>query len=295
MRKHALSHKRHERKKEAMDGFLNWFYSFISTMIGGLWKIISGIFTGIVQIFDIPNYLSQFATYSRSFTAIDWVVSIIAFILVFAIWAIILVLIVLGIRKYIRFRKSIVGNEDLLEKLSDMHRDVIRLTREKEAIMALKLGQTSISAKDIDEIFKQSRDNIELNLTGSAVELAGDGGGKEAAVTGDTQTAPVKADTSKKRFYKLLEVDEKYNYYIAPQYRTDLSLEQICDEFRNFACSSMGLYYEIKTIRLMFAGLACTKLVVLQGISGTGKTSLPYSMGKFFKNNATIASFTVMA
>ena len=40
----------------------------------------------------------------------------------------------------------------------------------------------------------------------------------------------------------------------------------------------------------MFAGMASTKMILLQGISGTGKTSLPYAMGKFFINDATIAS-----
>ena len=52
----------------------------------------------------------------------------------------------------------------------------------------------------------------------------------------------------------------------------------------------MRLYYEIKTIRLMFAGLASTKLILLQGISGTGKTSLPYMLGKYFENDATISA-----
>jgi hypothetical protein len=52
----------------------------------------------------------------------------------------------------------------------------------------------------------------------------------------------------------------------------------------------MGLFYEEKIIRTMFAGLAATKLILLQGISGTGKTSLPYAMGKFFQNDATIVS-----
>jgi hypothetical protein len=52
----------------------------------------------------------------------------------------------------------------------------------------------------------------------------------------------------------------------------------------------MGLFYEEKVIRLLFAGLASTKLILLQGISGTGKTSLPYAMGKFFERDATIVS-----
>ena len=36
--------------------------------------------------------------------------------------------------------------------------------------------------------------------------------------------------------------------------------------------------------------MASTKLIILQGISGTGKTSLPYSFGKFLQKDTTIAS-----
>lgn len=93
-----------------------------------------------------------------------------------------------------------------------------------------------------------------------------------------------------KRFFRLSAVDEKYEYYVPPVYRNEVTLLDICTEFRNFACSKMNLYYEQKTIRLMFAGLAATKMILLQGISGTGKTSLPYALGKFFQNDATIAS-----
>ena len=52
----------------------------------------------------------------------------------------------------------------------------------------------------------------------------------------------------------------------------------------------MHLYYEPKVIRLFIAGMASTKLIILQGISGTGKTSLPYSFGKFLGVDTTIAS-----
>lgn len=69
-----------------------------------------------------------------------------------------------------------------------------------------------------------------------------------------------------------------------------MTLKDICADMRNFACTNNGLYYEERTIRLMLSGFACTKMVILQGISGTGKTSLPYMMGKYFQNDATIAS-----
>jgi hypothetical protein len=52
----------------------------------------------------------------------------------------------------------------------------------------------------------------------------------------------------------------------------------------------MKLYYTPKMISLFFAGMASSKVIILQGISGTGKTSLPYSMAKFFNNQAAMIS-----
>ena len=288
-----------------MDGFLNWFFAFITGMLDGFWQIISGIFGGLSKVFGIPQYIRQFSTFSKSFNAVDWILSVLAFLLVIALWAAVFFLIVLGIRKYIRFRRSIVGNEDVLQELADMHRDVLRLTKEKEKIMALKIGQTSIPVEAINEIFRQSREEA---IAETEAELASEANGglaqtadrtaetrvqgpwsSENEVAGERQPE-ARVSKDPQRFYRLSAVDNKYEYYVEPSYRNDITLEQLCDEFRNFACTKMKLYYDIKTIRLMFAGLASTKLILLQGISGTGKTSLPYAMGKFFENNATIAS-----
>lgn len=273
-----------------MDGFLNWFFAFITRMLDGLWQIISGIFGGIAKVFGIPAYFEQFSTYSKSFNILDWILSILAFLLVFAVWFVIFFLMVLGIRKYLRFRRSVVGNEDVLQELADMHRDVLRLTKEKEKIMALKIGQTSIPVEAINEIFRQSREDAMAEADLSNEALAVEGGIPASATVIGERKPQAEVRTDPRRFFRLSAVDDKYEYYIEPSYRNDLSLEQLCQEFRNFACTSMNLYYDLKTIRLMFAGLASTKLILLQGISGTGKTSLPYAMGKFFESNATIAS-----
>ena len=69
-----------------MGGFLDWFFAFLTTMIDGVWKIISGVFGGMFQIFNIVNYIQQFAMYKDGFSALDWVFSILSFILVLAIW-----------------------------------------------------------------------------------------------------------------------------------------------------------------------------------------------------------------
>ena len=96
--------------------------------------------------------------------------------------------------------------------------------------------------------------------------------------------------TQTRRFSKLFEVDMFYKDYTIPEYDNEIDLPGVCERYRNFACSKMHLFYDIKTIRLFIAGMASTKLIILQGISGTGKTSLPYSFGKFLGIDTTIAS-----
>ncbi len=251
-----------------MSGFLDWFFAFLTTMLEGIWKIFSGIFGGILQIFNIVNYIEQFGDFKDSFGVLDWIFAIISFILVIGMWGVLIYMAVLGIRKYIRFRKSAVGNEDLLEEVADLHRDVLRLTKEKEKILAMKIGPTSITLDELNEIFKDEEED-------EAIE---------------TTAEPVEAQALLPRFAKLDAIDRKYQYYEEPIYRKEYTLIDLCRDFRNFACSRMGLYYDEKIIRLFFAGFASTKLILLQGISGTGKTSLPYAMGKFFDNDSTIVS-----
>ena len=136
-----------------MEGFLNWFFAFMTTMLEGIWMIIKNFFLGLVQIFNIPNYIKQFTIYKSDLNVLGWILAIFCFILTFAVWATLIFLLILLIRKYIRFRKTLVGNEDLLEEIADLHRDVIKFTAEKERIMAMKIAQTGLSPSDMANIF----------------------------------------------------------------------------------------------------------------------------------------------
>lgn len=250
---------------------------FMKQMLGGIWQIISNFGLGIGQIFNFGVYGRQLASFQFGWA---WILVILVLLLAIGIWGALVWLIILAIRKYIRFRRSIVGKEDLLEEIAELHRDVIRLTAEKEKIMNLKVTQAGLSLEEIQAVFGDSAD-VESPAKGS------EGG---AAAAGTAGGAPQEDDTSGVRFVRLSAVDEKYVYYQEPHYDREMNLEALCDDIRNFACSDRQLFYEIKTIRLMIAGLASTKLIVLQGISGTGKTSLPYTLGKYFQVDATIAS-----
>ena len=255
-----------------MNAFLKFFFAFVSEMLDGYATIFKGIGLGIVQIFNIPAYVDIFKQYSTEFGAVGWILSILSIIIIAAIHALIIFLIIMGIRKYIRFRHSIVSNEDLLEEITVLQKQVMKMAKEKDEIMAMKISQIGGGGT-------MSFNTSEANFEEENAEDIQQAAGEEGIIL-----------TNTRRFSKLFEVDMFYKNYTPPEYDNEITLEGICERYRNFACSRMHLYYEIKTVRLFIAGMASTKLIILQGISGTGKTSLPYSFGKFLQVDTTIAS-----
>lgn len=67
--------------------------------------------------------------------------------------------------------------------------------------------------------------------------------------------------------------------------KTGRSLAKICDDFRNYLASRKNnpLYYSEESIRTFFAGLAASRIIILQGMSGTGKSSLPKAFEDYMK------------
>ena len=259
-----------------MDSFLKWFFAFVSEILQGFAQIFVGFWNGIVQIFNIKKYIEIFKEYSTNFGVLEWILSILAIIIIIAIFLLIIGIVVLAVRKYLRFRHSIVSNEDLLEEISVLQQRVIRMVKEKDEIMAMKVAQMGVPVSGAATL--TSGQFVE----GTATE-GGEGGEQQTLEAGVIKT-------SERRFSKLMEVDNFYSNFIPPEYDNEITLEGLVERYRNFACSRMHLFYDQKTIRLFFAGMASTKLIILQGISGTGKTSLPYSFGKFLQVDTTIAS-----
>lgn len=127
-----------------MNYFLKWFFAFITEILEGFGKIFSGLWNGLKQIFNLPEYISMFKEYSKSFSVAEWILAVVSVIMVTAVFVLLIFVIVLMIRKYIRFRHSIVSNEDLLEEIADLQRKVLTMTKEKDQIIAMKVAQMGI-------------------------------------------------------------------------------------------------------------------------------------------------------
>ena len=90
------------------------------------------------------------------------------------------------------------------------------------------------------------------------------------------------------RFCMLTEIDRKRNTYGHKTYDKVETLEELCSEFRNYAANKLKLYYDIDDIRRFIAGMSVSHILILQGMSGTGKTSLAHAFGSFIDNSSTV-------
>ena len=255
-----------------MDVFIRFLFEFLSQFFGGIGKIFLGLWNGLTDMFNLKTYYETVQTYSTEFTAMDWILAGITVLIFLTIVVLAVVLVYLLIRKYVRIRKSLVEQDALLDEVGKLNREVFKLTQEKERILAMKISQLGLKPGEASEL-----------------DIEGEEGEKPEGSSDEEQEQEI-SPTGRSRFYKLTEIDKEMENYEPEKTNDELDLVGICETFRNFAASKMGLYYRIKIIRLFIASLSSSRLTVLQGISGTGKTSLPYAFGKFTNNDAIIAS-----
>ena len=93
-------------------------------------------------------------------------------------------------------------------------------------------------------------------------------------------------DDREKVFPALSTMDEDYGGYSVEQIEfDDLSLKELCERFRNYLAKEEKLYFDIDTIRIFISAFATSHFMILEGLSGTGKSSLPRYFAKFANAN----------
>ena len=70
---------------------------------------------------------------------------------------------------------------------------------------------------------------------------------------------------------------------------TDIGLDELALRFQSYAINNHKIYYELPLLRSFIAGMAASRLIILEGLSGTGKSMLPRMFSQF---TSSTASFT---
>ena len=206
---------------------------------------------------DVPGnfeaYNSFLASHKDQFGFGGWLLFVIFLLLVIAIIGAALFGLYILLRKYIRFVRRELDKDELRNQVERLNYELYQAISEKDKILNLKTTYMGIKPEDMKEEDKEVLDEISS------------------------------------RFPKLVRVDNQYKGVdLAIPNKDGLSLEELCNAFRNFAASQLKLYYKEDVIKQLFAGIATSKLIILEGISGTGKTSLAFALGKFFNFDSAI-------
>ena len=90
------------------------------------------------------------------------------------------------------------------------------------------------------------------------------------------------------RFSTLSALDREMAIQPNVAYNDRISLEDFCNRFRAFAAHERHLYYDIDDIRRFVASLGVSPIIIMQGMSGTGKTSLATVFGDFIMNKSNV-------
>lgn len=91
------------------------------------------------------------------------------------------------------------------------------------------------------------------------------------------------------RFPRLRAIDEEGKDIMEQTSEgKESTLREFCANFRMYAAHSLGLYYSKEDIFCFVSSLAASHILLLEGISGTGKTSLPYAFGQYIQSPVTI-------
>ena len=245
-----------------MNTFLRFFYEFISVFFDGFFSGIIGMFEGLKKMFGFSGYSKIISNYKDNFNGNEkfFVVLCILFLVIFIL--VFVALFVLVIKAIARKFGNDMNKDELLNEVANLNEQVYKLMKEKDELMAMKVSQLGINPEESD-------DNKSSNNSDASDEETGEVG---------------------IRFPRLVAIDEMYKNYKVKKYENSFSLIDFIDDFRCFSASQLGLYYDFTILRPFIAGLACGKLIILQGISGTGKTSLAYAWGKFVNMDSCVTS-----
>ena len=289
-----------------MSEFLKFAYELLSQVLYNIVQWLAAfvklLLTGWVEYFLI------FRTYFPTLNIPAKILSVLLMLVLIAIPVLIVVLLIRHLIMRHKLKMDKTDNAELYREIGRLNKQVISLVDEKNRILALKvnaMGGTAripyVGASALADDVLPTVGNVTGNVpTAGGVAVAG-GNVKIDASESFAEAAATAVVNAKERveeaqrshvhrFPKLTLVDEKYHGYVEPAYDNGISLEEFTEGYRLYAASNLQLYYTPEIVRRFVAGMASSKLLILEGISGTGKTSLPYSFSRYMNNPATIVS-----
>lgn len=233
-----------------------WWSIYIATFIlcGALWIGISMV--SQISSESFGYYLSNSFLFLLESIAIGFIVFAILGLIIFNICAL-----VVNFKKinqpFVFFDDEQKNKEDLEKKHEE---------------------QKSFEQGKLAESFGESSTDSEANAL-----IGGNGVGVGGNLTQD-DSSPLKE--KERVFPGLCTIDYVNTNLMDTNFDNDISLKDLCVRFRNYLAKEEGLYFSLIYIQEFISALSATRLIILEGLSGTGKSSLARYFSKFINEQS---------
>ena len=256
------------------------FFEYFFQDIGNMFQTFVDF---LISMFNFAFRVEIIREYSDEFTPWEWALTILVNLILIVFIVLVLYALFRLCKRIFRFGVSPKKYDELLKKVRSLQRDLIRANYEKDKLLSMH----------VTELGRDGSNLTHLQLGEDSLEMENEGEAEASFVLNQNRNrldGPC-VDPSESRFFRLTTVDNFYKTeFVMPTYDNDISLEELCERFRAYAASQLKLYYNLDIIRYFIASMGTARIIILQGISGTGKTSLPYAFGKFVQKDTTVVS-----
>lgn len=228
-----------------------WLLIYIATffLCGGLW-------IGISLVSQMP--LSQYLATSFAFLGEAIAIGALLY-LVLAAFIVNLCFIVVNIK-----------NIDKPFKMFDNSKE-----EEKEALKEKEEEKKAIEQGQLAASFGEGVGTVSASASGS-----------NAVSNGKDEASASPLKEKERVFPGLCSIDYENEALEEKEFDDSLTLEGLSTSFRNYLAKEEGLYFSLNVIREFLSGLAASRILILEGLSGTGKSSLARYFSSFISEKS---------
>ena len=220
-----------------MDGFFVYFYEDIGQVFRKFVGVFSSLFDFLWSLINFPGRMDIIDRNHENFNTLDWILLLIANLLLIAAVVLLCFLFAKLLRKVFRQYIPAKKYDELAKQVRSLQRDLLRANYEKDKLLAMRvaeLGGQMPGEEPVDDE-KEKQDGQDENFV--PVEVR------------NSLASPC-VDPQDSRFFRLTSVDNFYKTtYVPPVYDETFTLEEFCARFREFSASQLGLYYDLDMIR----------------------------------------------
>ena len=239
---------------------LKWIGIYLVTFL-----VCYGLATAIGIVSSLPiNTEILAASYLYSLEA--FLIGLIIYIILALVITFVFVLI-LNIKNYGKPFKLLSKNAN-----KDMEEEKL-----KESIDELRQEEQGLLASSFSKPSKEISNNAHVTNAQTHSETA-------PAIEDSSNLAP-----KERVFPSLCSIDVKEEIVEQEDFENNIDLSSLCTKFRNYLAKEQGLYFSIDVIRQFVSALSASRLLILEGLSGTGKSSLARYFSSFISEKSFFA------